>query len=52
MTKKIVLENGDEDTLDMNRLEEMIKEACEGLEETNPQQILEEAKKNLYDGVS
>ena len=49
---KIVLENGDEDTLDMNRLEEMVKEACEGLEETNPQQILEEAKKNLYDGVS
>ncbi len=30
----------------------MVKEACEGLEETNPQQILEEAKKNLYDGVS
>ena len=49
---KIVLENGDEDTLDMKRLEEMVKEACEGLEETNPQQILEEAKKNLYDGVS
>ena len=49
---KIVLENGDEDTLDMNRLEEMVKEACEGLEETNPQHILEEAKKNLYDGVS
>ncbi len=42
---KIVLENGDEDTLDMKRLEEMVKEACEGLEETNPQQILEEAKK-------
>jgi len=36
----------------MKRLEEMVKEACEGLEETNPQQILEEAKKNLYDGVS
>ncbi len=49
---KIVLENGDEDTLDMGRLEEMVKEACEGLEDTNPQQILEEANKNLYDGVS
>ena len=49
---KIVLENGDEDTLDMKRLEEMVEEACEGLDETNPQQILEEANKNLYDGVS
>ena len=36
----------------MNRLEEMVKEACEGLEDTNPQLILEEANKNLYDGVS
>ena len=26
---KIVLENGEEDNLDMNRLEEMVKEACE-----------------------
>ena len=49
---KIVLENGEEDNLDMNRLEEMVKEACEGLEDTNPQLILEEANKNLYDGVS
>ena len=36
----------------MSRLEEMVKEACEGLEDTNPQLILEEANKNLYDGVS
>ena len=49
---KIVLENGEEDNLDMNRLEQMVKEACEGLEDTNPQLILEEANKNLYDGVS
>ena len=49
---KIVLENGEEDNFDMNRLEEMVKEACEGLEDTNPQLILEEANKNLYDGVS
>ena len=41
---KIVLENGDEDTLDMGRLVEMVEEACEGLEGTNPQQILEERK--------
>ena len=36
----------------MGRLEEMVNEACEGLEGTDPQQILEEANKNLYDGVS
>ena len=49
---KITLENGEEDTLDLNRLESMVAEACEGLEGTNPNLIIEEANKNLYDGVT
>ena len=49
---KITLENGEEDTLDLNRLENMVAEACEGLEGTNPNLIIEEANKNLYDGVT
>ena len=49
---KITLENGDEDTLDIDRLEAMVAEACEGLEGTGSALIIEEANKNLYDGVT
>ena len=49
---KIILENGDEDTLDIDRLEAMVAEACEGLEGTDSALIIEEANKNLYDGVT
>ena len=49
---KITLENGDEDTLDIDRLEAMVAEACEGLEGTDSALIIEEANKNLYDGVT
>ena len=48
----ITLENGDEDTLDIRHLETMVAEACEGLEGTNAQNIIDEANKNLYDGVT
>ena len=49
---KITLENGEEDTLDIDRLEAMVAEACEGLEGTDSALIIEEANKNLYDGVT
>ena len=49
---RVTLENGDEDTQDTKHLEIMVKEACEGLEGTNAQQIIDEANKNLYDGVT
>ncbi|MEK9649462.1 MAG: ribonucleoside-diphosphate reductase subunit alpha [Gammaproteobacteria bacterium] len=38
--------------LDISRLSEVVSHACEGLSETSPKVILEEAVKNLYDGVS
>ena len=40
------------DTLDIKHLEVMVAEACEGLEGTNAQNIIDEANKNLYDGVT
>ena len=49
---RVTLENGDEDTQDTKHLEIMVTEACEGLEGTNAQQIIDEANKNLYDGVT
>ena len=48
----ITLDSGDEDTLDIKHLEVIVTEACEGLEGTNDQQIIDEANKNLYDGVT
>jgi len=49
---KVILEDGQEDVLDMDRVNRMVGEACEGLEGTDPQMIIDEANKNLYDGVS
>ena len=48
----INFETGEEDTLDIKHLEVMVAEACEGLEGTNAKQIIDEANKNLYDGVT
>lgn len=49
---KVILEDGQEEVLDMDRVNRMVGEACEGLEGTDPQMIIDEANKNLYDGVS
>ena len=49
---KVILEDGKEDVLDMDRVHRMVEEACEGLEGTDAQTIIDEANKNLYDGVS
>ena len=38
--------------LDLLRLQHLIDDACSGLEGVEPQHILEETLKNLYDGVS
>ena len=49
---KVVLDDGTESTLDEQRLYTMVAEACEGLQDVSIDEIIEEAKKNLYDGVS
>ena len=38
--------------LDVERLAGLINDACEGLDEVSVNEVLEEALKNLYDGVS
>ena len=38
--------------LDVNKVALLINDACEGLEEVSINEVLEEALKNLYDGVS
>ena len=49
---KVILDDGTESTLDVARLNTIVKEACNDLEDVSPEEIIEEAKKNLYDGVT
>jgi len=49
---KVILDDGTESILDVARLNTIVKEACNGLEDVSPEEIIEEAKKNLYDGVT
>ena len=49
---KVILDDGTESNLDVQRLNTMVAEACEGLQDVSIGEIIEEAKKNLYNGVS
>ena len=44
--------SGEKVPLDINRITKMIEHACEGLEDVEATTVVEEALKNLYDGVS
>jgi ribonucleoside-diphosphate reductase alpha chain len=47
----ITLENGSQTPLNIQWLSKIIQDACQGLEEVNPEPILLETQKNLFDGV-
>ena len=49
---EITLENGEVTLLDETRLITIIKEACEGLEETDASAIFAETKRSLFPGVA
>ncbi len=49
---QVVMPNGDKQKLDVERLLTLVTDACAGLTEVDPQAILKEAMRNLYDGVS
>lgn len=48
---RIKLQDGSLKTLDENRLKIVIKEACAGLTNTDPDFIFNDTKRNLFDGV-
>ena len=48
----ITKSSGEKVPLDINRITKMIEHACEGLEDVEATIVVEEALKNLYDGVS
>ena len=49
---KVTRDDGSETNLNIARLNTIVNEACEGLDEVSAEEIIEETKKNLYDGVS
>ena len=49
---KVVLDDGSESTLDIQRIKTIVEEACEDLLDVSSEEIIEEAKKNLYNGVN
>lgn len=51
-TINVVFDDGSQKPLDMQRLHTIVQEACQDLEGVSGEAILEEALKNLYDGVS
>jgi ribonucleoside-diphosphate reductase alpha chain len=48
----VTLANGDIAPLDMGRIHTIVTEACEGLADVSVDAILNEAMRNLYDGVA
>ena len=49
---KVILDDGTEAALDTQRINTIVEEACDGLKDVSAEEIIEEAKKNLYDGVT
>lgn len=51
-TLSVTLADGSTRPLDLGRIDTLVQDACEGLENVAPQRIVEESLKNLYDGVT
>lgn len=48
----VILEDGSKTKLDMHLLSTLALDACQGLHDVNPTKIIEDARKNLFDGVA
>ncbi|MBL4762978.1 MAG: ribonucleoside-diphosphate reductase subunit alpha [Gammaproteobacteria bacterium] len=51
-TINVAMLNGSTQPLDLGRLKTLVKDACAGLDNTNVQLILDDAMRNLFDGVA
>ncbi|MBT4196257.1 MAG: ribonucleoside-diphosphate reductase subunit alpha [Gammaproteobacteria bacterium] len=48
----VKMDNGQQEPLDTKRLLQVINDACEGLENTDPQRVYKDTLRNLFDGVA
>ncbi len=51
-TIQVIAADGSKQPLDVRRIRTIVQEACAGLADVDPKAILDEAMRNLYDGVS
>ena len=49
---QMVTSDGNRVPLDIERIYTLVQEACTGLDDVEPQRIIEQALKNMYDGIS
>jgi ribonucleoside-diphosphate reductase alpha chain len=49
---QVIAADGSRQPLDVRRIRTIVQEACAGLKDVDPKTILDEAMRNLYDGVS
>src|SRR3990167_6560205 len=48
----VILENGSKQRLDIHMLSNLAIEACQQLSDVSPTKVIEDARKNLFDGVA
>lgn len=48
----VILENGSKTKLNINMLSNLAIDACQGLKDVSPTRVIEDARKNLFDGVA
>ena len=48
----VILEDGSKTRLNMHMLSNLAVDACEGLNDVSPTKVIEDARKNLFDGVA
>jgi len=48
----VKMDNGQQEPLDTKRLQRVIADACEGLDNTDPQRVYQDTLRNLFDGVA
>lgn len=48
----VILDDGSKQALDINWLAQLAINACEGLEEVAPTQIIEDTRSNIFDGIA
>ena len=49
--KRVVLEDGSSQTLDLTKLRQIIVESCQGIEDVSAEMVYEIIDKNIYDGI-
>jgi ribonucleoside-diphosphate reductase alpha chain len=50
-TINVTLDNGEKSVLDIKKIEQIVLDACSGLDSVDPEKIIKDTLRNLFDGV-